>query len=374
MKIDLLRIPTDYKGEYCFTHARAALRPDGFGIMTTQPLRLSGSDIFYGMYMLKTYDGGKSWSEPVACEHIVRTPFRDGQEIAMCDATPFYHKASGKILLIGHCAVYQNDEFPPGGYPTWTLYSIYDEEKGDFGELCFMESPEGDEFFRCANGSGQMLELENGEILLPVTILSAADAADAWHACSSSLVFRCTFDGEKLYYSEYGNKLTLSVPRGFCEASVAEKDGEYFLCLRNDLDGYLTKSADGLHYSEPVPLCFDDGESVGNYCTQQHWFNLDGRLFLVYTRRDASNGHIFRHRAPLYFAELDTEKLCLIRSTEEIAVPERGARLGNFGVISLEDRAMVIVSEWMQGPDGTPKDPEKYGADNSIFVSTIRPE
>ena len=47
MNISVSKISTSFKGDYCFTHARAAFRPDGFGILTTQPLRLSGSDIFF---------------------------------------------------------------------------------------------------------------------------------------------------------------------------------------------------------------------------------------------------------------------------------------------------------------------------------------
>jgi hypothetical protein len=253
MKTELLRIPTEYDGQYCFTHARATVRPDGFGIMTTQPLRLSGSDIFYGMYMLKTYDGGKTWSAPVACKHLTRQPFRDGQEIAICDATPLYHRATGKILLLGHCAIYQNDEFPPGGYPTWTLYSVYDEKTGDFGPLQFVESPEGDAYFRCANGSGQSYELANGELLIPVTIMDKQGAADAWHACYSTAVLRCTFDGEQVRYVEIGNTLSISVPRGLCEGSVIEYGDAFYLCLRNDKDGYLSKATDGfLHPSRGV--------------------------------------------------------------------------------------------------------------------------
>jgi hypothetical protein len=57
----------------------------------------------------------------------------------------------------------------------------------------------------------------------------------------------------------------------------------------------------------------------------------------------------------------------LVKSTEIAITPQRGARMGNFGAISLEDgRAMVMAAEWMQ-PIGC----EKYGSDNSIFVSVI---
>jgi hypothetical protein len=87
---------------------------------------------------------------------------------------------------------------------------------------------------------------------------------------------------------------------------------------------------------------------------------------------------VFRHRAPLFIAEFDRERMCLIRETEKIAVPERGARLGNFGCQSLildgVETGIVFASEWMQttGPD--PFDWRKcmeYGSDNSIFISRI---
>jgi hypothetical protein len=76
---------------------------------------------------------------------------------------------------------------------------------------------------------------------------------------------------------------------------------------------------------------------------------------------------VFRHRAPLFIAEFDPDRMCLIRDTEHAVVPERGARLGNFGCVQIsENESWVVVSEWMQ-PIGC----EKYGSDNTIFVSKI---
>ena len=99
---------------------------------------------------------------------------------------------------------------------------------------------------------------------------------------------------------------------------------------------------------------------------------------MVYTRRNANNDHVFRHRAPLFFAEFDTEKMCLIRSTEQIAVPERGARLGNFGCVNIsENEAWVIAAEWMQTTSPDSKNWRRcmsYGSDNSIFVAKITPQ
>ena len=84
------------------------------------------------------------------------------------------------------------------------------------------------------------------------------------------------------------------------------------------------------------------------------------------------NDHIFRHRAPLFIAEVDPKTLRVKRETEKIAVVERGARLGNFGCQSYsEQEGYIFVSEWMQN------DPHGWevcalrGSDNSIFISKI---
>ncbi|MPN17599.1 hypothetical protein SDC9_164954 [bioreactor metagenome] len=105
---------------------------------------------------------------------------------------------------------------------------------------------------------------------------------------------------------------------------------------------------------------------------------MNGRLYLVYTRKGANNDHIPRHRAPLFIAEVDPERLCVIRATEQIVVPERGARLGNFGITRVSDReSWVTVSEWMQTTWPDPWDCtvcEKYGADNRVYVAKLTAE
>ena len=71
-------------------------------------------------------------------------------------------------------------------------------------------------------------------------------------------------------------------------------------------------------------------------------------VYLVYTRCGAGNDHIVRHRAPLFIAQVDMDRLCVIRDTERVLVPERGARLGNFGVTTIsENETWVTVAEWM---------------------------
>ena len=177
-----------------------------------------------------------------------------------------------------------------------------------------------------------------------------------------------TFDGETLRFLERGSAHTVPIGRGMHEPSLALHRGRYYLTIRNDERGYVACSDDGLYYSEPQPWTFDDGQDLGNYNTQQHWVTHRDGLFLVYTRRGAQNDHVFRHRAPLFIAQVDPERLAVVRETERVLVPERGARLGNFGVVAVTpEETWVTVCEWMQ-----PARCERYGSDNTLWVARIR--
>ena len=60
MKIVLQQIKTGFSGDYCYTHARGAVLPDGKAVITTQKLRLSGCDVFSGLEMMSSADRGES--------------------------------------------------------------------------------------------------------------------------------------------------------------------------------------------------------------------------------------------------------------------------------------------------------------------------
>jgi hypothetical protein len=104
------------------------------------------------------------------------------------------------------------------------------------------------------------------------------------------------------------------------------------------------------------PLVSDRGHAalrqlVEGVDLQQHWTTLSNsiELYVVYTRSGAGSDHVFRHRAPLFIAQVDRDKRHIIRSTEQILVPERGARLGNFGVANITpNETWIVVTEWMQ--------------------------
>ena len=90
-------------------------------------------------------------------------------------------------------------------------------------------------------------------------------------------------------------------------------------------------------------------------------------LFLAYTRRGANNDHIFRHRAPLFIAQVDTATLRVIRDTERVLVPENHACLGNFGVCQLSNsETLVVTSEYLL------PNTKRAGEPNRVLMATIR--
>jgi hypothetical protein len=378
MDIELARIETGFKAEdtRCWVHARAGLFPDGRAVMTVQPLRLTGSDIFYGLSSF--FFDGEVWSGPVEQKNLGRRPWQDRLQMVMCDGTPAYHQPSGKMLLTGQTVIYDNDEIMADPRPRHTVYSVYDEAEQTWGEFKSLEMPDEDSsFFSCGSGSGQRVDLCDGTILVPVYHMPRELACDAHGNCYSAAVARCSFDGTELKYLEHGNSLTVPEPRGLYEPSIMAYGGRYYLTLRNDIKGYVSVSDDGLNYSEPKPWCYDDGDEIGNYNTQQHWLSVGGKLYLVYTRKAENNHHVFRHRGPLFIAQVDPERLCLIRASEQVAIPERGARMGNFGCVQVSvNEGWVVVSEWMQndtagfGLAGV-QHCMSHGSDNSIFIAKI---
>ena len=375
-ELELQTVTSGYDRETCWVQVRAGMIPPNQAVLTAQKLRLSGSDIFYAIHRTHSADQGRTWSPLVEQSVFAARPAEfDESYFYVSDFWPKWHAASQTLLGTGHAPLYCRDELVRTPYPRSPTYSIYNEKMQAWQSWRFMDLPE-DPFYNSGAGCAQRLDLPNGEILLPIYFKPPECKTPRWNGCTSVAVLRCTFDGETLRCLEAGDALSVPEPRGLGEPSLATFAGRYFLTLRNDVRGYVATSNDGLNYSPPQPWTFDDGEEIGNYNTQQHWVPHSDALFLVYTRRNADNDHVFRHRAPLFMAQVDPDRVCLIRETERIVVPERGARLGNFGVTTCSpDESWVVVSEWMQTTAPDPMDCrqcEKYGSDNSIFIARIR--
>ncbi|MCH1409828.1 MAG: glycoside hydrolase [Verrucomicrobiales bacterium] len=360
----------------CWVHARAGAMPGKDGptvVMTTQKLQLSGSDIFYAIHSLHSKDLGATWTTPAEQSTFARVPFsfreKKDLEMTVCDFWPKWHKASGKLLGTGHTVVYENNRVMHVR-PRATPYAVYDPDNNTWSEWKTIKLPDEPKFENAGAGCVQRTDLANGEILLPIYF----KALEAPHYTVT--VLRCRFDGEEMTYLKHGSELSIPIKRGLYEPSVTQFSDRFFLTMRNDDHGYVSVSDDGLNYSEPKRWTFDDGSNLGNYNTQQHWVSHSDALFLVYTRRGASNDHVFRHRAPLFIARVDPDKLTIIRDSEQVLVPEKGARLGNFGVTEVSpNETWVTVTEWMQAPGPNYHDPTpliERGADNRIWVAKLK--
>jgi hypothetical protein len=334
-------------------------------VLTAQPALRSGSDVFFALSEWESTDLGKSWQGPASHkETLGRRKESDGTVVAICGMTPCRHSATQTLLTTGQTVRYKNDKQPIIARRRETAYSVYNPKSKTWMPWQVLTMPECRQFANAGAGNAQRFDLEDGTILLPIYF---KNISDDWDACFSATVLRCSFDGKELKYLEHGTEMTIPDPRGFAEPSITRYQGQYFITLRNDIRGYVATSKDGLHFDTPHPWRFDNGEELGSYNTQQHWVRHSDGLFLVYTRRGLNNDHVFRHRAPLMIAEVDTDKLTIMRETERELVPNRGARLGNFSVCEINKKqTWIIVSEWMQ-PYGC----EKYGSDNTIWAAQI---
>ncbi len=373
-RLELQTVCRGYDRKTCWVQTRAAVLPPHGAVITSQKLRLTGSDIFYAIHSAHSDDFGRTWSG--FTEQRAFRPRRrpDGAYFYVSDFWPKWHATTGVLLGTGHTPLYRDDELVSTPYPRSPAYSTYARDSRQWCDWRSLELPE-DPFYNSGAGCAQRVDLSNGDVLLPIYFLSFEELSRGSRRRSSVAVLRCAFDGVALRYLEHGTILSVPAPRGLGEPSLAHWDNRFFLTLRNDERGYVTAGPDGIHFPPPVPWTFDDGEEIGNYNTQQHWIVHSDGLFLAYTRRGAGNDHVFRHRAPLFMARVDPDRLCLVRSSERVVVPERGARLGNFGTTSASPgESWVVVSEWMQTNPPNPFDStvcERYGSDNSVFIARI---
>ncbi|MEZ5305454.1 MAG: hypothetical protein R3F11_33155 [Verrucomicrobiales bacterium] len=369
-------ISSGFDQKTCWVHPRAGILPGKTPgeppavVLTMNKLQLTGSDVFYAINHLKTADLGKTWTSPKPNpEALGRWENENGTTRSICDFWPKWHEASGKLLGIGQTVWYGADNKVMKIRPRHAAYSVYDPATDSWSRRKNLELPDDPKFANAGAGSAQRVDLPDGRILLP--LYSKEMEAGSYF----TTVALCRFDGETLRYEKHGSEMTVPESRGLYEPSVTRFRDRFFLTMRNDRRGYVASGTDGLHFDAPQPWRFEDGSELGSYNTQQHWVAHRNALYLVYTRRGADNDHVFRHRAPLFIAEVDPEKLHVIRRTERVLVPEHGARLGNFGVTEVSPaETWVTTAEWMQttGPD--PHDfrvPMKYGADNRVYAARI---
>ena len=311
--------------------------------------------------MMRTDDLGKTWTGPRAIPELAwrKQPGDEQVDLSVADVTPQWHPLTGKLIAWGVQVRYNKKGIAlldqPRSYDF--AYTVFDPKTDKWTVWRNLENvPEPDgRFHTLAPGCVQSVIKPDGSLLVPV-YFTGPKGTDY-----QTTVLQLAFDGDKLTYVKHGDELKILGGRGYYEPSLAYFQNKYYLTLRNDTKAYVTTSHDGLNYGSIRTWTFDDGSDLGSYNTQAHWLVHSEGLFLSYTRRGANNDHIARNRAPIFVAQVDPEKLVVMRSTEQVLLPERGVMLGNFGASNITpDESWVTDSEFVvngqkhsRGADGT---------------------
>ncbi|HEY0983778.1 HEAT repeat domain-containing protein [Schlesneria sp.] len=359
----------ELNSKFCWFHPRVAAMP-GFGkgeqpavVMTIQK-HLSANDHYSGLYYLRTDDLGHTWTGPTEIPELAWQAGDNGETIAVCDVTPGWLTHHRKVLAIGVKLRYsrQGDQLLDKPRSHECAYAVFDPVTNRWSPWKMLALPQTEEkFFLVAPGCVQWLEQADGSLLVPIYY---RDAKGTQYATT---VLHCSFDGSEMRYVKHGDELALSEGRGFYEPSLTRYQDRLFLTIRNDTHAYVTASRDGLHFDPVKTWTFDDGQDLGSYNTQAHWLTHSNGLFLTYTRRGADNDHIFRHRAPIFVAQVDPDSLQVIRATERAILPERGVMLGNFGAAAITpNESWVTDSEFLVSDK-----PHPHGADGTTWLGRV---
>lgn len=368
-QVKLEVIKQEINPKYCWFHPRAVAIPrigkDGRpGVLVTIQKHLTASDHYSGLYMMRTDDLGATWTGPTEIPELAWRDAGNDVTLAVADVTPGWHPPTRKVIALGAQVRYnlKGDQLEDVPRANSTSYAIYDPEKNRWTGWQTLEVPQDAEFNMSRNACSQWLVESDGSLLVP--LYHATSATVPYHVT----VARYRFDGAQLKLVERGNTMSLKIARGLYEPSLTRMGQRYYLTLRNDERGYVTRSEDGLNFQPIQPWKFADGTDLGSYNTQQHWLSHSDGLFLAYTRRGANNDHIARHRAPLFLAQVDTDNLVVLKYTEQVLMPERGVMLGNFGACPVNEReSWVTDSEYLVGTD----QPHPRGADGSTFLARV---
>jgi len=360
-----LRRGRDGSGPTWF-HPRACMVPNASGAMVFMTLQsITGSDYFGPVHWMTSLDLGRTWSEPQPVPSLGRLPQPDGGEEGVCDVVPEWHAPTKTVLALGHNVFYNGPKFSTEQPSRWPIYAVCrDGQWGDRRKLEW-DDPRGAYIY--SNNCGQRIVLDDGDILLAFT----HGGVKSQPRSVSSVI--CSFDGNTLAVKQVGQEIPHNQGRGLLEPSLTKFQERFFLTLRaEDNHGYVCASDDGLNWTAKQPWAWEDGEPVAMSTTQQHWLAHSEALWLVYTRKDASNTNVLRWRSPLWMAQVDTESLRLRRETERVVLPlvgdgvkdsDRVAIMGNFHPLNVSlDESWVTVGEWQP----------KNGIKGDLLLARIR--
>jgi hypothetical protein len=342
-------------------HPRATMIPGiadapSTAFMTLQTI--AGSDYFGPVQWSTSRDLGKTWIDPRPVPPLGRVPAGEQGEEGVCDVVPQWHPQTKTVLALGHNVFYKGPKFSSDQPSRRPVYAVWRGASGDgnsgdgaWGPRRALEWDDPRGAYIYSNNCGQRVNLPDGDVLMAFTFGPDKKAA------RSVAGVRCGFDGERLTVKHVGLPITNNRGRGLLEPSVTHFGDWFYLTMRaEDERGYVSVSHDGLNYTTKQPWAWDDGKPLSMSTTQQHWLAHSDALYLVYTRRDASNMNVLRWRSPLWMAQVDTKTLRLKRATERVVLPlvgdgvndpDRVAIMGNFHVTHASpDESWVTVGEW----------------------------
>ena len=344
---------------------RIPSEPDPTVLMTCSPV--TGDDVFWSLHWSESKDLGTTWSTPKPIPGLARRKHPGGaEEELICDAAPEYHARTGVVLVMGDNVYYAADgktQTQVEGHRWQVPVCLVRTAAGEWlaPQKLDWDYPGASAMINC--GNTQRVNLSNGDILMA---LSYAPVERYAHGPLGGLRVKgedravctvlCSFDGRKLEIRKRSDEFRLPVGRGFIEPSLSSFQNRFFITLRaEDGHGYVSVSSDGIHWKDQSAWCWDDGEPLTMSTTQQRWLVHSDGLFLVYTRKAVDNVNIARWRAPLYMAQVDVQRLRLIRATEQIVFPMLGdglgkpdqvARMGNFSTVEVTpEMSLVLVTE-----------------------------
>jgi hypothetical protein len=314
--------------------------------MTLQEIK--GSDFFGPVHWTTSEDGGRTWSAFQPAPPLGWVPLAGGGHEGVCDVTPEYHPQTGSVLALGHNVFYKTDRFDRDQPSRWPVYAVWKDNAWGPRQKLAWDDPRGSYIY--SNNCGQRVVLPDGDVMMSFTF-GVKDKPRA--VCG----VRCSFDGKRLVVKQTGPEITNPKGRGLLEPSLTRFRDRFYLTIRAEDDhGYVAVGDDGMNYEPKQAWAWDDGEPLAMSTTQQHWLTHSDALFLVYTRKDATNVKVPRWRAPLWVAQVDVQSLRLIRATERVVLPLVGdgvnqadlvPMMGNFGVCNAAaNESWVTDGSW----------------------------
>lgn len=298
--------------------------------MTLSRLSTTGTDVYQGIGFTTSSDGGETWKELTDLPYTAK-PLRDGIMGMFGAMVPVLHPQTGKVLLLGNCVGYTNYG-KPGVKLTGVRYPAF----AVFDPATQKWSPDYTVLDREENAnttSGIPWIQPDGTLLWP---------------CNGGQVLKAAFDGEKITILARSPQIEGlgKQPKNTGEYHLTKMGSRFYLAMRCPDQNRIAVSTDGQKFEPAVELRWDDGSLVPSVATQMRWVRQQGKLYLVYTRENEDGKGVFRHRAPLWMAELDTKTVRLKKATEVVVVPVSPGRddLGNFGTTFVTDELSFITT------------------------------